>query len=101
MFGLALPSFKTEIKMKLIRYDQMASDWVNLARKIAIVYVIIGFSYFLLWHYIIAPTDKMSPLLQTLFYIFLPAALVLPYLICEAADEVLRGKEEATGQDMP
>jgi hypothetical protein len=67
---------------------------VIVTRKIAIGYVVIGFSYFLLWHFILSPTDKLNTFLQALFYVFLPAVLVFPYLIWEAVDEAIRRRRE-------
>jgi hypothetical protein len=55
---------------------------------------VIGFSYFLLWHFILSPTDKLNTFLQALFYVFLPAVLVFPYLIWEAVDEAIRRRRE-------
>ncbi len=65
-----------------------------LVRKIAMGYVVVGFSYFLLWHFVLGPTDKANSLLQAFFYIFLPAVLVFPYLIVEAVDEAIRRRRE-------
>jgi hypothetical protein len=65
-----------------------------IAKRVAIAYAVVGFSYFLLWHFVLTPIEKENSVLIVLFYIFLPAALVLPYLICEAADELVRRRKE-------
>ena len=67
---------------------------VRPERKIAIVYVVVGFSYFLLWHFVLSFADKMNPFLQALFYISLPAVLVGPYLVLEAVEEAFRRRRE-------
>jgi hypothetical protein len=72
----------------------MESGKVRLNRKIARGYVLVGFSYFLLWHFLLSPTDKTNSFLQALFYIFLPAVLVLPYLIFDAVDEAIDRRRE-------
>ena len=66
--------------------------WV--AKRVAIAYAVVGFSYFLLWHFVLTLEDKTNPILIALFYVFLPAVLVVPYLICEAADELVRRRRE-------
>lgn len=72
----------------------MESGKVRLASKIAIGYGVVGFSYFLLWHFVLSPTDKMNQFLQALFYISLPAVLFSPYLIWIAVDEAIRRRRE-------
>ena len=67
---------------------------MRLNRKIAIGYVLVGLSYFLLWHFSPSPTEKTNSFLQALFYIFLPAVLVLPYLIFDAVDEAIGRRRE-------
>ena len=58
------------------------------ARIIVIAYVIVGAIYFLLYQYILRPADPDNQLVNTLFYIFLPAVLAAGALI---ADLVLEG----------
>ncbi|MFX1273239.1 MAG: hypothetical protein ACFFAX_16260 [Promethearchaeota archaeon] len=67
---------------------------MRLTRKIAIGYAVVGFSYFLLWHFMLSSTDKANLVLQALFYVALPAVLVCPYLIVEAVDEAIRRRRE-------
>ena len=67
---------------------------MRLTRKIAIGYAVVGFSYFLLWHFVLSPTDKTNSFLQALFYVALPAVLVFPYLIVEAVDDAIRRRRE-------
>ncbi len=71
----------------------MVADKLWIAKRIAIGYVVFGFSYFLLWHFVLTPTEKTDPVLISLFCVYLPAVLVLPYLIWEAADELVRRRE--------
>ena len=58
------------------------------ARRIVIVYVIVGAVFFLLYHYVLYPTDPDNPIINTLFYVFLPAILAAAALVY---DVVLEG----------
>lgn len=54
----------------------VASRW-ETARRILFVYVLVGFVFLVLYHFILRPTDPDNPLVHVLFYFFLPAILVL------------------------
>ena len=45
----------------------------------------------------ISPTGYVDPLLDALFYIFLPAVLALPYVIYEAGAEVINARMKRIG----
>jgi len=57
-------------------------------RRIVIVYVIIGAIFFLLYYYILHPSNPNDPIINTLFYVFLPAILAAAALV---SDVVLEG----------
>jgi hypothetical protein len=58
------------------------------ARRIVIVYVIVGAVFFLLYHFILRPADPDNPIINALFYVFLPAILAAAALV---SDVVLEG----------
>ncbi|MFW9869606.1 MAG: hypothetical protein ACFFFO_14865 [Candidatus Thorarchaeota archaeon] len=60
------------------------------ARRIVIVYVIIGAVFFLLYYYVLRQSDPENPIINTLFYVFLPAILAAIALV---SDVVLEGLE--------
>jgi hypothetical protein len=61
------------------------------ARRIVIAYVIVGAVFFLLYYYILRPADPDNPIINTLFYVFLPAILAAAALVY---DVVLEGLAE-------
>ncbi len=63
------------------------------ARRIVIAYVIVGAVFFLLYHYILRPADPDNPIINTLFYVFLPAILAAAALVY---DVVLEGFAKIT-----
>ena len=58
------------------------------ARRIVIAYVVVGAVFFLLYYYILNPADPDNPIINTLFYVFLPAILAAAALV---SDVVLEG----------
>ena len=68
----------------------MVTDKHKIARRFAIAYVLLGSTYFLLWHFFISPSGYTDPLTVTLFYVALPAILASPYVVYEAIAEVFR-----------
>jgi len=67
----------------------VASRW-ETARRILIVYVLVGFVFLVLYHFILRPTDPDNPLVHALFYFFLPAILVLTAGLLEIVLDGLR-----------
>jgi hypothetical protein len=65
----------------------MSNNKRGVARKIAFVYVLLGVVFFTLWTF--TPDIRQYAFLEPLFYVFLPAVLVLPYLICDVFQEGL------------
>ena len=59
------------------------------ARRIVIAYVIVGAVFFLLYHYILRPADPDNPIINTLFYVFLPAILAAAVLVYDVVLERL------------
>ncbi|MHA2359715.1 MAG: hypothetical protein ACXAB5_05545 [Candidatus Thorarchaeota archaeon] len=67
----------------------VANKW-ETARRIVIIYVLVGFVFFALYHFILSPADPDNPLVNALFYVFLPAILVLAAGLLELVFEGLR-----------
>ncbi len=59
------------------------------ARLMVIAYVIVGAVYFLLYNYILRPADPDNQVINTLFYVFLPAVLAAGALVAELVLEGL------------
>ena len=68
----------------------MVTSRIEKARRIVIAYVIVGAVFFLLYHYILRPADPDNPLVNALFYVFLPAILILTAGLLEIVFEGLR-----------
>ncbi|MHA2162187.1 MAG: hypothetical protein ACXAEB_13150 [Candidatus Thorarchaeota archaeon] len=66
----------------------MGSNKREAARKIAFVYAFLGVIFFTLWTF--TPTIRQYSFLEPLFYVFLPAILLTPYLIFDAIEEGLQ-----------
>ncbi|KXH75988.1 MAG: hypothetical protein AM326_08105 [Candidatus Thorarchaeota archaeon SMTZ-45] len=70
----------------------MATNKREIARRIAICYVILGSTYFLLWYFVISPSGNIDPILIALFYISLPAILVAPYVVFEIGAQIISAR---------
>ena len=67
----------------------MVSSRRETARRIAIAYVIIGSIFFLLYHFILRPSDSDNLIANTLFIVFLPPILAAAALVYELVLEGL------------
>ncbi|MFX0108629.1 MAG: hypothetical protein ACFE7R_10115 [Candidatus Hodarchaeota archaeon] len=69
----------------------MVSSKREIARRIIFGYIIIGLVFFAWYVFLSDPTDYEIPFVATLFYIFLPAGLLAPYVLLELAADELPG----------
>jgi hypothetical protein len=63
----------------------MGANKREAIRKVLFVYVCVGVVFIALWTLI--PTVREYSFLEPLFFFFLPAALVLPYVLIDAIGE--------------
>ncbi|MHA2079245.1 MAG: hypothetical protein ACXAB0_16275 [Candidatus Thorarchaeota archaeon] len=68
----------------------MVASRRETARRIVIVYVLVGFVFLVLYHFILRPANPDNPLVNALFYVFLPAILILSAGLLEIVFEGLR-----------
>ena len=59
------------------------------ARRVVIAYVIVGFAFLSLYHFILSPAYPGHPILVALFYVFLPAFLAAPAALCVIIEDEL------------
>ena len=76
---------ETEKYEREIVYSKMEISKRQAVRIFLIVYTCVGVVFFFLWTFV--QTIRQYPFLETLFFVFLPAFLVFPYLIIEAIEE--------------
>ncbi len=67
----------------------MVTNRRKIALRIAILYVILGCTYFLLWHFVISPSGYINLVVNVLFYISLPAILAAPGVVFEIVAQVV------------
>lgn len=59
----------------------------EIARRIAIAYMIVGVVFFILYYFILHPADPNNPFVFALFYVFLPAILAVPWVLLQVVLE--------------
>jgi hypothetical protein len=69
----------------------MVSSRRETARRIAIAYVIVGSIFFLLYQFILNPSYRDNPIVNILFFVFLPAILAAVALVYDFVLEGLIG----------
>lgn len=79
---------------------KMVSNKLKMAKRIAIGYVVFGWAFFTLWHFVFTPAKYADFFLAALFYIFLPAILAGPYILLQAVyEEILARVKRFRTQD--
>ena len=73
----------------------MVSSKLKMARRITIGYLVVGWTFLALRFFVSTPTEYVDPFQEALFYIFLPAFLIIvgaPCVLLPAVYEELSAR---------